>query len=347
MIGNPFRFYNVPRWMNPYNWGVPDYSDKKDFSFAYYSAKKSGEKEFMWNGKRYSTNYAGTPRQEVGRYGIDGRPVNSKDINNPAQVNLYPVLGRYKPGHISASIGNNGTSIDYGPEGNYPFGINKVKNKGEKSFNVYGQDNLTFSNKAVSLPLGRYSYILGNEYAPSDWNLFTNNCADNVCDAFGIPRNKGMETPSRALSKIKEKYPTLDITSRTYEDYYDLYEKLQDQPDKEILSQAKNILGIASSPEIQNSPLAKSLISTVQGALAEEGYNLPNSLTQKGNYDGILGEETKRALKDWQKKKQGGQTNRLENYDTDKSLPPYMGIGSTIGLGRYGYLRGNQQNPKR
>jgi hypothetical protein len=307
---------HIPNWLNPYNWGVPDYSDKKDFSFAYYSAKKSGEKEFMWNGKRYSTNYAGTPRQEVGRYGINGRSVNSKDINNPAQVNLYPVLGQYKPGHISASIGNNETSINYGPEGNNPFGISNVKNKGEKSFNVYGQDNLTFSNKAVSLPLGEYSYSLGYEYAPSDWNLFTNNCADNVCDAFGIPRTKGIETPSRALSKIKEKYPTLDVTSRTYEDYYDLYEKLQDQPNKEILSQAKNILGIASSPEIQNSPLAKSLIGTVQGALAEEGYNLPNSLTQKGNYDGILGEETKRALKDWQKKKLGGEW--LDKYKNTK-----------------------------
>lgn len=304
----------IPNWLNFYNWGVADYTDKGDFNTAYYSAKKSGEKEFMWNGKRYNTNYAGTPRQEVGAYGINGKPVNSKDINSPAQVNLYPVLGRYLPGHISASIGDNITSIDYSGAGNIPYGIPKVERKGEKSFNVYGQDNLTFSNKVASLPLGEYSFLFDSEYMPSDWNLFTNNCADNVCDAFGIPRSKGIETPPRAMSKIKEKYPTLDVTGRTYDDYYDLYEKLQNQPNKKILSQSKNILGIASSPEIQNSPLAKLLIGTIQGALAEEGYNLPNSLTQKGNHDGIYGPETKKALEDWQKKKQSGQINWLENF---------------------------------
>lgn len=41
--------------LNPKNWGVNDYTDKEDFNNAYSSARKSGEKEFMWNGKRYST----------------------------------------------------------------------------------------------------------------------------------------------------------------------------------------------------------------------------------------------------------------------------------------------------
>ena len=286
--------------LNPYNWRVEDYSKEKDFTKAYSTAKKAGEEEFMYKGKRYNTKYAGTPRQEVGTYGVDGKPVHPMDLNHPAQVNLYPAFGKYLPGHISASVKDNETSIDYSRTGNYPFGIfNQVKNKGEKSFNVYGQDNLTFSNKASSLPTG--DYMLEGKYTPSDWNLFTNNCADNVCDAFGIPTSKGIQTPSGAVSKIKKKYPTLDVTGKTYEDYYDLSEKLQSSFPEKILPQAKNILGIASSPDLKK--LKPKFISSIQQALYESGYELPKSkLKNNNNFDGILGDETKTALLDWQKK---------------------------------------------
>ena len=285
--------------LNPYNWRVEDYSKEKDFTKAYSTAKKAGEEEFMYKGKRYNTKYAGTPRQEVGTYGVDGKPVHPMDLNHPAQVNLYPAFGKYLPGHISASVGDNETSIDYSSRGNFPFGINEVKNKGEKSFNVYGQDNLTFSNKAASLPTG--DYMLEDKYTLSDWNLFTNNCADNICDAFGIPRSKGIQTPSGAVSKIKKKYPTLDITGKAYEDYYDLSEKLQSSFPEKILPQAKNILGIASSPDLKK--LKSKFISSIQQALYESGYELPKSkLKNNNNFDGILGDETKAALLDWQKK---------------------------------------------
>ena len=304
--------------LNPYNWGVNDYTNKGNFNTAYSSAKKTGEKEFMYKGKRYNTKYAGTPRQEVGTYGVDGKPVHPMDLNHPAQVNLYPAFGKYLPGHISASIGDNKTSIDYSSTGNFPFGINDVKNKGEKSFNVYGQDNLNFSNKASSLPTG--DYMLEDKYTPSDWNLFTNNCADNVCDAFGIPRSKGIETPTGAISKIKEKYPTIDVTGRTYDDYENLYKELQNQPNKKILLQSKNILGIASSPDLQQTDISKKLISTIQGVLADEGFAPSKSQKQSGGYDGIYGPETKQALLDYQtklktttKKAEGGWLDGLDN----------------------------------
>jgi hypothetical protein len=206
--------------LNPYNWGVNDYTNKGNFNTAYSSAKKTGEKEFMYNGKRYNTNYAGTPRQEVGAYGINGKSVDTKYIDNPAEINLYPAFGRFLPGHIGAAISNNQTSVDYSSTGNNSYGLNNInKNKGEKTYNAYGQNNLTFSNKAASLPQGDYGLFYGDEYTPSDWNLITNNCADNVCDAFGIPRSKGIQTHSGAMSKIKEKYPTIDITGRNYIDY--------------------------------------------------------------------------------------------------------------------------------
>lgn len=306
-------------FINPKNWGVNDYSNKNNFGQAYESAKKAGEQEFLFNNKRYNTKYAGTPRQEVGRYGVNGYPVDKKYIDDPAQVNLYPPFGRYLPGHIEASINNNQTSVDYSPIGNFPHGLPLFDKKaGEKTYNVFGQNNLTFSNKAASLPTG--DYLIEDEYKPSDWNLFTNNCADNVCDAFGIPRSNKIETPQGTMEKIKKGYPTMDITGRSLMDYNQLNEVLQTQPNKKILSQANNILGIASSPDIQKSGLGKSFISTIQGVLADEGYDLSKSLKEEGNYDGVYGPETKKALADWQNKNKKKQAEGGYTINNNKSM---------------------------
>jgi len=307
--------------LNPYNWGVKDYSKNKDFSKAYSSAKKAGEEEFMYNGKRFNTKYAGTPRQEVGTYGVKGKPVSeSKKIT---QLNLYPIAGRYLPGHISAttddrddrinldSYQNNGpNTINYGPTGNigstYYF-----KDEGEKAYNIYQSLNeeKQFTDVAKSLPRGKHYDFEKNDFVkePSTWNLLTNNCADNVCDAFGVPRSKGLQTPSGALDKIKNKYPTLDVTGRTYDDYKNLAAKLSGSMPEKILPQSKNILGIASSPDLKD--LSYSLIQSIQNALYESGYELPNSVAGYNSdypiYDGIYGKETKKALLDWQKKNKG------------------------------------------
>ena len=308
--------------LNPKNWGVADYTGKGNFNTAYRSAKKAGEKEFIWNDKRYTTKYAGTPRQEVGAYGVDGRPVNSKDIDNPAQVNLYPVFGKYLPGHISASIGNNETSVDYRPKGNWPFGIGKVENKGEKSFNVYGQDNLTFTDKVANMPTG--NFMVEDEFTPSDWNLFINNCADNVCDALGIPRRKGLETPTNALSKIREKYPTLETTGRNQYDYENLVSNIDNRGSSMYLGKGlshqefvkaktqntlKNInklLSVYYSPDTKD-VYKKEIGLLVQRALENSGYSLPKSNKSDGQLDGIIGKETKQALENWKSK------NKMQN----------------------------------
>jgi len=300
--------------LNPKNWGVTNYSDKGSFDSAYSTAKKAGEQEFMFNNKRYNTKYAGTPRQEVGRYGVNGQQINPEIIDQPAKTTLFPsfynstaITGRYLPGHIGASVSDGKyitPTVNYSSMGNEVRGVQDAFRKDEKTYYSYGVDPVKFTDKAKSLPLTeKAAKFMQEKSTPSDWNLFTNNCADNVCDAFGIPRNKGLQTPSDAIDKIKEKYPTQDVTGRTYGNYVKLYEGLQNQPNEKILSQANNILGIASSPEIQKSGLSNKLISTIQGVLAEEGYDLSKSLKQKGNYDGVLGDETKKALQDYQSKK--------------------------------------------
>ena len=286
--------------LNPYNWGVEDYSKEKDFNKAYSTAKKSGEKEFMYKGKRYNTKYAGTPRQEVGAYGVDGKPVNIKEASDPSQVNLYPAFGKYLPGHVSASVtsDSDAASVDYSSMGNNPFGLSKVKNKGEHTYYVYGADQDKFYEKAAALPTG--DYMLEDKYTPSDWNLFTNNCADNVCDAFGIPRSKGIQTPSGAVSKIKKKYPTLDVTGRTSKDYSKL---VNDVNEKDVLKNSDKLTSIYFSPDT-DSELKKDIGLKLQKALRNSGYDLPKSYIKgnKWNVDKIIGDETLNALKDWKSK---------------------------------------------
>jgi len=51
----------LPDWdevksvLNPKNWGVKDYTDKGSYEAAFAAARKAGEKEFMWNNKRFNT----------------------------------------------------------------------------------------------------------------------------------------------------------------------------------------------------------------------------------------------------------------------------------------------------
>ncbi|MFN9116347.1 MAG: hypothetical protein ACK5XN_40410, partial [Bacteroidota bacterium] len=56
--------------LNPFNFLVNDYTDKGDFNKAYRAAREQGEKEFLWNNKRYTTNYNGTLKEQLDQTGI-------------------------------------------------------------------------------------------------------------------------------------------------------------------------------------------------------------------------------------------------------------------------------------
>lgn len=290
---------NLYSTMNPYNWGVNDYSSNKEYSQAYAAAKKAGEEEFIWNGKRFNTKYAGTPRQEVGTYGINGKPVNKEDLNYPALTSVYPMLSKhYIPGHIASSLFDIGfaPAVSYGPKGNSGRKIGEMddaRGSGEKSYYSYGVNRNTFEN---------VSSELNNKH---DWNLFTNNCADNVCDAFGISRSPLIETPENTMKKISKKYPSKEVTGRTDKDYWDMISALDNSSASKVLSQADNLLGLSYSPDFKENGLSGSFISQIQKALYKEGYELPKSTIVGAGYvkyDGKFGPETKEALEDWKKK---------------------------------------------
>jgi hypothetical protein len=67
--------------LNPKNWGVTDYTDKfpdKDKAFA--AARKAGEKEYLYKNVRYTTDYAGTPQQQLKETGITNEQMLKQNI---------------------------------------------------------------------------------------------------------------------------------------------------------------------------------------------------------------------------------------------------------------------------
>ena len=92
-----WKVSSFPDWdeikagLNPKNWGVKDYTDKGEFGEAYSSARQAGEKEFMWNGKRFNTDYKGTPAQQLKETGITNDQTGDKSfVSRRLQKNMFP-----------------------------------------------------------------------------------------------------------------------------------------------------------------------------------------------------------------------------------------------------------------
>jgi hypothetical protein len=268
-------------YINPWNWGVTNRDDDGTKSQAYRAAKMAGEDEFMWHGTRYTTEYAGTPRQEVGAYGIKGKSVNDK---YPVQVNRYDAFDEYFPGHISAGY------VGRSPKPSVRTSVNKTST-GKNKKTDYDPDQALYV----------YDAELDTKNVKPGYNLINNNCADGVCDALSINDRSIIETPTGVVEKLlsNKQYPSLDVTGRTYKDYLRAL-----QNERDILDNSNYWLGIASSPDNKN--LSKKIVSKIQKTLSNKGYQLSKSKSKQDNYDygfdGIYGEETNKALDDWKKK---------------------------------------------
>ena len=77
--------------LNPKNWGVKDLSNLKTRGEAFNTARNKGEKEFMYKGTRYNTNYAGTTEQQLKETGLTNEQIqNRSTLNKNLANNLYP-----------------------------------------------------------------------------------------------------------------------------------------------------------------------------------------------------------------------------------------------------------------
>lgn len=83
-------------YLNPYNWGVDDYTDMGSFDNAYAKAKKAGEKEFIYNYERYNVEYDGSQQEELDVYGINAEQATHNNwLRNRIQEKINADEGSY------------------------------------------------------------------------------------------------------------------------------------------------------------------------------------------------------------------------------------------------------------
>jgi hypothetical protein len=77
--------------LNPKNWGVEDLSNFKTRGEAFNTARNKGEKEFIYKGTRYNTNYAGTAQQQLKETGLTNEQLQNRSTLNKNLANsLHP-----------------------------------------------------------------------------------------------------------------------------------------------------------------------------------------------------------------------------------------------------------------
>lgn len=161
-----------PSWMNPKNWGVTDYTDKGDFNTAYSTARKAGEKEFLFNGKRYNTNYKGTPQQQLKETGITNDRLGIKTDRSDKAYNYVKPSVYLSKEDVNQQLKNyfnsknrfdnaeiNKLRKEYIEEGNKPnYDLKKLKELEKKMFAYepafHGEDD-PYSEDAWRIYLGK------------------------------------------------------------------------------------------------------------------------------------------------------------------------------------------------
>jgi hypothetical protein len=143
----------VSTWLNPKNWFVDDYSDRKEFVDAFNSARADGEKEFLWNGKRYNTIDAMDDIELTGNVSEENLGYYKKlKEENPE---LFKTLNQ---GRRANRINFEGNRANFDVR---PFTGNRYINLPEKSF---GYTNF-LGSLIAEVPHLKDKSLTGNPYA--------------------------------------------------------------------------------------------------------------------------------------------------------------------------------------
>ena len=345
-------------YLNPKNWGVTDYTNTGNFDSAFSTARKAGEKEFLYNGQRFNTRkdtdpikYTGAnPNQEeydevlrtqypeffkllnrgqnVGNISFEGGK-SSNDEFNRAFIKKNPSL---------LFSGNSKIAVGQNPYSSQEFignliaeaGHLKDNNLDESIFNPYtwkaAFDNFKFGETKYSIP-GTAEYnahrliepgvamVAYGNLSPNDIKRIQKNLGVKEDGYFGEKTYKALQDKYKDDEYIKEgisehQYYTSDkdINPISMGDLPELSKRYLNKLNKEVplkyYDRFKNHLIDASYTD-------NALLSTsgdnmnallLQQALKKRGYDLPKSTIKHGKLDGIYGDETKKALLDYQAK---------------------------------------------
>jgi hypothetical protein len=311
-----------PSWMNPKNWGVTDYSDRKDFSTSYSYARNKGEKEFLYKGKRYST--AMKP--------IAGDVVQKRENFTP--INDYLATEAAGGKRRQETYGNLGDLYAYfagQPLKSTTLHYSRYKPTNSKNPNA--QYVAIKDDKFIDEVLENYDRVFNRkellkdekEIKPNTWAVsgYTRPTTEQLNKNKGTGKSgdlfyeKGKDHVSNSIGRYFLSKGNDDRGN--YISYYDIFDRGSGKSDSKGLLTApyeiydriyvkdygdgKQKRMYYSDKELSELNIDKKDFDTLglQRELSNRGYKLPNSTKQDGSFDGIWGDETKNALLEYRK----------------------------------------------
>lgn len=327
--------------LNPFNFLVNDYTDKGDFNKAYRAAREQGEKEFLWNNKRYTTNYNGTLKEQLDQTGIiDVNKSKNTALRHQLIEGTYTgdAYDQYKYKDIIKDVLNPNKNV----RNPYTDGVEK------DLLRIY----LGRPTKHNLVTLSKYKPTIAKGdkenlyYSIKDYGEFLNPSLNSLKKDEGFNTLKEYAqylNDNKGSGKINEQPYDVGLGDHTINygkddrgEYISYYDKWDLNP----YAVGKNAIDISmgyakpfdvydriyyknygddtkrlyyTDEELSKLDVNKKNFDTLalQRELSNRGYKLPKSTNKYGYLDGILGNETKNALQTWQTKNksysQGGQ----------------------------------------
>jgi muramidase (phage lysozyme) len=318
----------VKTMLNPYNWGVSDYTDKySDKDAAFSAARKAGEKEYLYNGIRYTTDYD-LSQEEIPNKG--DRLVNTALKMAEKKVDITrPPLGRTE---FKREYRDN-TCVKGVCDIYKSAGINSGIPD-----DVY--DNRTFAQNYKDYG---FELIDNKDLKPGDVVQYYN---DNIAEASDynlehFPYHLGVAVGNDEYVSDGSKFDPMQKSSLYYYD---------DKERKDPFLVYRKTSKFFTDKELSELDPNKKNFNTLalQKELANRGYDLSESIKKDGSFDGIWGDETKSALLDYQSK-----NNKIKAADglvidppADIDIKLLNTIGTIESNNQYDILFGGKRNPQ-
>lgn len=302
--------------INPKNWFKEDYSQYETYGEAYQKARNSGDKEFMYKGKRYNSKYKGTPQQQLKETGITDSQIHNRGfIEKRMGENMYPFgYGDTIQRVYSAVVLNEKAPKRKKLEQLQNYTEDKKNGIEEKN----GNKRLDAHNLYVGLPQKNNTFGI-SQYKPSkqkDKNIVYYNLTEDLSDMLIANSGSAMNVGEKFVNSGKEGVMGNYTISKgqdtrgTYMSYYDKWDLEPGNYGKpfEIYDriyyktyEGTNKRMYYTDDELKKISLDDVDVLNLQKELMNRGYKLPNS-TKSGKPDGKLGKETQQAFTDWQSK---------------------------------------------
>lgn len=311
-----------PSWMNPYNWGVSDYTNKGDFYTAYSSARKDGKDEFLFKDKRYSTKMKSVAGDVVQKR-EDFTPVNNwlatEAAGGKRRQETYGNLGDLYAYFAGQPLKSNTLHYSkYKPTNSKDVNAQYIAIKDDKFIDeVLDNYDRVFNRKEFlkdEKEINSNTWAVSGYTRPTKENLDKQRKEGKSGDLFF---EKGKEHVSNAIGRY--------FLSRGKDDrgdyisYYDIFDRGSGKSDSKGLLTApyeiydriyikdygdgKQKRMYYTDKELSELNIDKKDFDTLglQRELSNRGYKLSKSTKQDGSLDGIWGDETKNALLEYRK----------------------------------------------